>query len=68
MSAEEHQREATKHDQMAAEHQDEADSVGTTGRTPLNEEQSRKTHQDKAEQQKDIANQHSDAADKASKP
>lgn len=68
MSAEEHNEKATQHEQMAVEHQEEADSVGATGRTPLTEEQTKKMHQDKADQEKDVAKQHSDAADKASKP
>jgi len=68
MSADEHKEKASQHEQMAAEQQDQADSVGATGRTPLTEEQTKKTHQDKADQEKDIAKQHRDAADKASKP
>lgn len=68
MSAEEHEKEAAKHEHMAAEHQDQADSVGATGRTPLTEEQTKKMHQDKADKEKDIAHQHSDAAGSASKP
>lgn len=68
MSAEEHKEKAAQHEQMATEHQDQADSVGATGRTPLTEERTKKMHQDKADQEKDVAKQHSDAADKASKP
>jgi len=68
MSADEHKEKAAQHEQIATEHQDQADSVGATGRTPLTEEQTKKMHQDKADQEKDIAKQHSDAADKASKP
>ncbi len=68
MSADEHDKKAMQHEQMAAEHKDEANSVGSTGRTPLSEEAARKQHQTKAAQEQDIAKQHSDAANKAAKP
>jgi hypothetical protein len=68
MSAEEHQKKADQHDQMATEHEEEANSVGATGRTPLTEEAMRKQHEDAAAHERDVAKQHNDAADKASKP
>ncbi|MGC4063815.1 MAG: hypothetical protein QM784_04080 [Polyangiaceae bacterium] len=68
MSAEEHEKKAAQHEQMSAEHEEEANSVGTTGRTPLSEEALRKQHEDAATREKDVAQQHHDAADKASKP
>jgi len=68
MSAAEHNKAADQHEQMAAEHEDQAASVQPTGRTPLAEEATRKDEQQKADKEKDIAKQHSDAASKASKP
>ena len=68
MSADEHNKKAMQHEQMAADQEDQASSVGATGRTPLSEDTARKQHLDKAAEEKDIAKQHSDAADKAAKP
>lgn len=63
MTPEGHRAAAQSEEQQAAEHEQEKQNVGPS--KPMTEENQKSGHEQKAEQHKDYARQHSEAADKA---